>query len=61
MARKTALKNAVQLEKQRSDIFLFWGYPYALQNAGFGKSGKSKGTLKKMKWHIKLKEKMPFN
>ena len=42
-------KNAVPLEKKRSDIFPSLGLPLcalALQNAGFGTAKKSKGTLK---------------
>ena len=50
MARKNTCKNAVLLEKKRSDIFPPFGVPLCaldLQNAAFAIKGKLKKTLKK--------------
>ena len=49
MARKNARKNAIRLEKKKSDIFPSLGVPlcaFGLQKAGFGTVEKSKRTLK---------------
>ena len=50
MARKNTCKNAVLLERKRSDIFPPLGVPLFaldLQNAAFATKGKLKKTLKK--------------
>ena len=64
MAHKTERKNAVQLDQKRSDIFPPLGVPLwalALQNAGFGRAEKSQSTFKKIKWNVKMHNKMPFD
>ena len=50
MARKNTCKNAVLLEKKRSDIFPPFGVPLCaldLQNAAFATKGKLKKSFKK--------------
>ena len=50
MACKNTCKNAVLLERKRSDIFPPFGVPLCaldLQNAAFATKGKLKKTLKK--------------
>ena len=50
MARKNTCKNAILLERKRSDIFPLWGLPLCavdLQNAAFITKVKLKKTLKK--------------
>ena len=63
MARKNTCKNAVSLEKKRSDIFPPLGVPLRtldLQNAAFAMEAKLKKT-EKMKWQVKMHAKMPFH
>ena len=48
------------IRQKRSDIFAPFGVllcTLSLQNAAFGSDAKSKGTLKKLKWHVKMHEK----
>ena len=63
MAGKNTCKNAVLLERKRSDIFPPLGVPLCaldLQNAAFATEVKLKKTEKK-KWHVKIHAKMPFS
>ena len=61
MAGKNARKNAIQLEKKRSDIFLsFGGTPmhFWLAECWFWNFGKIEKKFQKIKWHVKVHEKM---
>ena len=62
MACKNTCKNAVLLERKRSEIFPPFGVPLCaldLQNAAFATKVKLKKTEKKI-WHVKIHAKMPF-
>ena len=63
MACKNTCKNAVFLEKNRSDIFPpFMGTPMRsrLAKCCFCNERKIEKEFKKMKWHVKKHPKMPF-
>ena len=63
MACKNTWKNAVFLEKNRSDIFPpFMGTPMRsrLAKCCFCNERKIEKEFKKMNWHVKIHAKMPF-
>ena len=62
MAGKNACKNAVSLEKKRSDIFFSLGYMHSsLAKCRFFNASKIGKDFEKTKWHVKMHEKMPFH
>ena len=64
MARKNTCKNAIFLEKNRSDIFPpFMGTPMRsrLAKCCFCNGSKIEKDFEKKKWHVKIHGKMPFS